>query len=267
MNLIDYWFLNTAIVIPTSFNWIIPYEEYEVSDVYHTPFNLTTNQIVEVMYRLFKDGILLAITSTDLKSLDSELIDNLLTKCFIPSRKEIKTTLEREEELLGDVNLELEYREEELLYFVTQKGGQLWEFWSKPKWNQFFRRCILNWESVSENLWNNSIPPYGSIFCCANQEFGEKIISIEPLLDYPDFIPYPIKGSVTWGKFTPWHPTYWKTLPCGYVVSYQVELVKIDKNTEQSNESPELIEQKKQAREWYKNITNWYKNYYNDNEN
>ena len=144
MNLIDYWFLNSTIVLPTSFNWIIPYDEYGISDIDRTLFNLTTNQIVEVMYRLFQDGILLAITSTNLKLLDSELIDNLLTKSFIPSRKEIKAALEQKEELSIDNNLEIEYIEEQLLYFVTKQGGKQWESVANPKWNQFFRRCILD---------------------------------------------------------------------------------------------------------------------------
>ncbi|ELS01709.1 hypothetical protein Xen7305DRAFT_00014140 [Xenococcus sp. PCC 7305] len=253
MSKVDFWFLNLAVRTPISFLTVFPYDQCIVPDPYLTPFKLSTNQIVDSLFNLFQDGFLSTITPADLDSLDTKLVDEILTKAFIPSRKQIKAALDRE-------NLDNNYDDKELYYFLTEEGAKKWKSVAKPKWNQFFRRCILDWESVSENLLNNSIPPYGSIFCCANKKFGEKIISIEHLLDDPEFISYPIKNSIIWEKFTPWHPVYWKTLPCGYAVSYQVELVEIDKNIEQSNESSDLIEQKKQAREWYQKISNWYEN-------
>lgn len=256
MSKIDCWFLDLALYVPVNFLTIIPYDQCIVPDAYQTPSNLTTDQIVDVLFRLFQDGFLLAITPADLDSLDTHLINKLLTKAFIPSRKQIKAALDREnfseEKRCG------KYFEKELYFFMTQKGGELWETWSQPKWNQFFRRCILNWESVSDILWNNSIPPSGNIIRCANREIGEKIISIEHWLDSPQVIPYSIKDSAIWETFTPWYPTYWKTLSCGYVVSYQVELVEIDEDVETISKSQELIEKRKQAGEWYRNLINWY---------
>ena len=45
-----------------------------------------------------------------------------------------------------------------------------------------------------------------------------------------------------------------ETLPSGYAISYQSELITID---EEYDKNKELTEEKKQAREWYNNIRNW----------
>ncbi len=253
MSEFDFWFLELVVQSPVSFLTIIPYDQCIVPDDYQTPSNLTTNQIVDILFRLFQDGYLLAITPADLDSLDTHLINDLLTKAFIPSHEQIKTALDREN--FRDYELYKKLCSSDLYFFLTEKGGKQWESWAKPKWNQFFRRCILDWESVSENLWNNSIPPHRSIISCSSQEIGEKIIAIEHLLDYPQSVRYYIENSAIWKKFTPWHPTYWKTLPCGYVVSYQIERVEVNNCID---ESQELTEEKIQAREWYQKIVNWY---------
>ena len=261
MSQIDCWFLDLTMSYPVTLRLIKPYDQCIVSDPYFTPSNLKTSQIVEILYRLFQDGFLLAITPEDFDSLKTTLIQELLIKAFIPSLEQIKAGLTQGK--FSSIRKENDtYFEDNLYFFLTEEGGKQWEYWCKPKWNQFFLRCINSWESVSENLWNNSIPPCGSIISCTDKKIGEKIIAIEHLLDTPQIVAYPIKDSVILEKFTPWHPTYWKTLPSGYAVSYQAELVKIDENYYKTEE---LTEEKKQAREWYKNITNWYTKYYQKN--
>lgn len=255
MSEFDSWFLGLAVESPISFQVIIPYDQCIVPDDYQTPSNLTTSQMVNILFRLFQNDFLLAITPADLDLLDNHLIDRLLTKAFIPSCKQIKSALDREN--FSEEKRQGEYFEKDLYFFLTKKGGETWESLSKPNWDKYFRRCILNWESVSENTQNNATPPNGSIICCANKKTGEKVIAIEHLLEYSQFIPQYIKNSAIWEKFAPWHPTYWKTLPYGCAVSYQSELVEIDENYYETEES---TEEKKQAREWYKNITNWYIN-------
>lgn len=219
---------------------------------------MTTNQIVDILFRLFQDGYLLAITSTDLYSLDISLLSKLLTRAFIPSHKQIRGALERDN--FKNEKVHGEFHDEELYFFLTKKGGETWEYLFKPKWNQYFRRSILDWEFISENIQNNSIPSNGSIICCADQKFGEKIIAIEHLLNCEQLIVYPIEESIMWEKFSPWHPVYWKTLACGYVVSYQALLVEVDKNAENITELKELTEEVYKAREWYMDTVNWYAN-------
>lgn len=253
MSEFDFWFLDFVVNFPVIFRLIKPYDQCIVLDPDITPYNLTTNQIVDILFHLFQNSYLLAITPADLDSLDIPLINELLTKAFTPSRSQIKAALKQGE--FSKKERYSEYYENDLYFFLTEKGGKQWESWAKPKWNQFFRRCILDWESVSENLRNNSISSNGRILRCANREIGEKIIAIQHLLDYPQFVPYYIENSAIWEKITPWHPIYWKTLPCGYVVSYQVEIVEIDNCID---ESQELTEEKIQAREWYQKIVNWY---------
>ena len=257
MSNIDCWFLDLAASFPVTLRLIKPYDQCIFYDPRLTPPNLTTNQIIDILCRLFQNRLLLAITPATFDSLDITLINNLLTKAFIPSREQIKagltqggfSSIRKEDD---------EYFENNLYFFLTEKGGKQWEYWCQPKWNQFFLRCINSWDSVSEKFHNNSISPHGRVISCANREVGEKIIAVKHLLEYPQpIIPQYIENSAIWEKFTPWHPTYWKTLPCGYAVSYQSELVQIDENY---HKTEELTEEKKQAREWYKNITNWYIN-------
>jgi len=258
MNQVDCWFLNLVVHFPVTLGLIQPYDQCIAVDPYFTPSNLKTSQIEDILYRLFQDEFLLAITPEDFDYFDQHtLINNLLTKAFIPSREQIKAGLTQEEfsSIRKDDD---EYFKNNLYFFLTKKGGTYWEYWCQPKWNQFFLRCINSWDSVSKKFYNNSIPPRGSAISCAKSEIGEKIIAVEYLLEYPQpIIPQYIEDSAIWETFTPWHPTYWKTLSCGYAVSYQYELVEID---EKSYETEELTEEKKQAREWYKNTRNWYIN-------
>ena len=259
---IDYWFLELVVQIPLSFLTIIPYDQRLIKD-YHdtqTPYNLTTNQIIDILLRLFQEGYLLAINPANFDLLDTHLINGLLTKAFIPSHKQLETALDRTtfHEIESYDN---EFDSEDLYFFLTKKGGEIWESWSKPKWNQYFRKDFFQWESVSQKFWNNSIPPHGRLICCADQEVAKKIIANEHLFYRSSILPYAIKNSEIWETLTPWYPTYWKTLPQGYVVSYQVELVEIDENY---YETEELTKDKRQAREWYNKIVNWYTKDFNN---
>lgn len=254
MNLIDYWFLDSAKIIPTSFSWIIPDDEYEVTDFYRTPPNLTTKQIIEIMHRLFQDGILLAINAIDLASLDTSLIDNLSTKAFIPSRQEIKAALIQEEKESENISLELEDTEKDLFYFLTAEGPSA----QAPSFHggvPLTKRGGELWESIAKNIWNSSIPPNGNLICCANLEIGKRIITCENLFDNYQYNVYLIENSIVYKKFSHWYPSYWKTLSYGYVISYRVELKEVDKNF---NKSQKFIEEKNYVYEWFKDITNWY---------
>ena len=262
MNKLDYWFLDLAIEIPAPFSLIIPYHRSGVLDIYRTPLDLTLDQIIEAMHRLFQDGYLLAITPMNLRSLDIPLINNLSVKGFIPSRRAIEAAFQQEENSCTEEDLYQEFRDGNLFYFLTKKGGALWETLSKPKWNQFFRRGSFEWEFIPKSIQNQSLYLNSNTIWCSDRDIGTQIIKIEHLLDYPEYVPYPIAGTEKWETITPWYPTYWKTLSSGCVVSYQVECIELDKNVEYLNESQDFINQRRNAREWYKNITSWYTNYY-----
>jgi hypothetical protein len=251
-----FWFLDLALYLPVSFLTIRPYDQCFVPDDYQTPSDLTTSQITDILFDLFHNDFLLAITPADLDTLNTHLLNELLTKAFIPSREQIEAALDRKN--FSDEQRQGKYFEKDLYFFLTKKGGESWEFKSKPQWSQFFRRCILNWEFVSKAFKNNSIPPNGSTICCAEREIGEKIIATKHLFNRDQLIVCPIEKSIIWETFTPWYPTYWKNLSCGYAVSYQAELVEVGENVENTNESQELIEEIKQSEEWYKNLTTWY---------
>jgi hypothetical protein len=258
INEIDYWFLDISVEIPISFDLIVPYDRYEVYDAYLTPYNLTTNQIIETMYHLFQDGLLLAIDSRNLKSLNTTLIKELLTKGFSPSYKEVQIAFQPKENLVDNSFQEID--EDYLLFFLTEQGGEQWEKISNPKWRQFFHRGTKDWDFIPQAMKDQYYQFNSNTIWCADRDIGAKIIEIEHLFDYPKYCCYPIKGTEIWEILTPWHPTYWKTLPHGYLVNYMVELIEVDKNPNKINESQNLLKQRKDARDWYKNISEWYTN-------
>lgn len=254
MSHIDSWFLNLTITYPVTLRLIKPCDQCIVTDPYFTPSSLKTSEIVEILYRLFQDGFLLAITPADFDSLNTYLIQELLKPAFIPSLEQIKAGL-TQGKFSSIQKKNNTYFEDNLYFFLTKKGGKQWEYWCKPKWNHFFLRCINSWDSVPEKFYHNSVFPHRIVISCTDKKIGEKIIVIEHLLDTPQVVTHAIKNSEIWETLTPWHPTYWKTLPQGYVVSYQIESVEKEDNI---NESQELTEEKRQAREWYNKIVNWY---------
>lgn len=255
MKKIDYWFLNFVKDFPNPFSLIITYDRcqelydnrykalYNDIDIFRVPSTLNTNQIAEIVYGMFQDELISAITSTDLEELESlhttsitdPNIDQLLTRSFKPSFREIRIALESEETLAGQ-----EYdRKETLYYFLTLQGGELWESIFKPKWNQYLTRR------------GNGI---NQIIDCVDPTVAQKLISIEYLISFDnENTYYYIPGTEIWETLSPWQVLYWKTLPIGYSVSYQTKQIEVDKSTE----SKELREEIRQAEEWLIDNWNW----------
>jgi hypothetical protein len=236
MDRIDYWFLDSAIEEIVGFGWIIPDEKYGNLAINRTPLSLGIDEIADVLHRLFQEEILLAINPTDLHKINTQIeCDSILsTKGFAPLHKEIKAALKQEESLA---------------YFLTKKGGELWESVSHPQWDKY-----ISWLMGDEN----------QILRCGNTNLAKKLLKIEHLLDAGGSFYSPIITTIEWKVFTPWYPNYWKQLTCGYEISYQVNCIDID--DEDENNDCKLIEEKEKAEKFIYDIrNNWYINYFKKN--
>jgi hypothetical protein len=244
---IYYWFINQASTSPHMTCLITPYDRYDIPrtkiNIYCDPLNLSTRQSVDILNNLFESGVILGINSSDLDDIESSYdnsphkpeLEELIGKSFVPSRQKIKKAIDHEEN--GD----------RLFYFLTFKGGKLWESIFKPKWNQYLRRR-------SDGI--------NHIIDCANLDIGQKLISIEYLLSFDDENTYySLTDTEIWETFTPWQVLYWKTYSVGYSVRYQTKHIEVNK----SNESKELREEIRQAQEWLTNNWNWCTREYFDN--
>lgn len=245
---IYYWFINQANTSPHMIGLITPYDQYDSPNaninIYCTPLYLSTDRTADVLLELFENELILGIKSSErdnvwetyLNSPHRPKMEELIAKSFIPSYQEIKKALKQEES------------DDELFYFLTPKGGELWEAIFQPKWNQYLRR---SGDGITR------------LIDCADPDVGKKLISLEYLLSFDrENVHCSIPGTEIWETITPWQVLYWKTLPVGYSVSYQSKHIEVNKS---AVESKELREEIKQADEWLTDICNWYaKDYFDE---
>jgi hypothetical protein len=242
MNKIHYWLMDKANTYPY-FMALIHYDVTDHSDIptviASIRSHLTTEVITDIFRDLFSNNYLLGIKSSDLEEIELGYINSpnkppleeLILKGFRPSDREIKNALNREQKE-GD----------ELYYFLTSKGGCLWESIFKPKWNQYLQR---------RTSYDNRF----SLIYCADLNIGEKLLLVDDLreLDRNDNdIIQSIPETKKWESFSPWQVVYWKVLPVGYVISYESERI------ENTNQAEELLEEIEKAHEWLIDICNWY---------
>jgi hypothetical protein len=258
MEKIHYWFVERANIKPHMVALITPYDRYDTPrtkiNLNDDPFNLNTQQSIDILMDLFKQEFLLGIKSGDLYNLDENSINlphqpqinKLLSKSFIPSREEVRKAIEGEE--VDKLQLDC-FSGRRLFYFLTPKGGELWESVFKPNWDWYFTR----WSTGDSSVIN-----------CTSSNIIEKLLSIQHLLSYhrEKYSRYLVPDTEIWQTLTPWQALYWKNLPTGYSISYQTELIEID---ERINKSQEFREERRKADEWFRYVQNWYqKDYFDD---
>ena len=91
-------------------------------------------------------------------------------------------------------------------YYLTPSGGAYWESIAHPNWDKFLKLDSL------EN------PREGKVIG-AKREIIEELLALNLLRGLYKQIP----GTEVWKVMEPWSATYWKTLPKGYEVIYQIE--------------------------------------------
>jgi hypothetical protein len=117
-------------------------------------------------------------------------------------------------------------------YRLTIKGGEEWEQLSNPDWNWFVGNSYPNNEVIIE-----------ARFC----QIAEQYLQVIPYFNIVEVI----SKSIRYKTLTPWHVTYWKTLPDGHELYAQTrdpQHIKL-----QQDMSP-------QEREFLKHVWNWYTN-------
>ncbi len=247
MDKIDYWFLDSAIEDVIGFSWIVPNKIGEIG-INREPLNISIADMAFAMERLFQEGTMLAITPLDLNFLYFEeqkiLNINLLNqKGYIPSLKEIKNALKQQD-------IEGIYNNEQLYYFLTTKGGKLWESFSYPKWEK----------KINYEIRERYIEVSGTNFTLIRR-FIEKY----HLFNYDSYnVTCPVLNTQIWNEIIPFQCVYWKSFPLGYKVNCQIRYEKV--NRESINNNRKLLNQRKAANNWYRNLTKWYINYY-DSDN
>lgn len=243
MDKIDYWFLESAIEDVIGFSWIVPNRIGDIG-INRKPLNISIDDMARVMQRLFQEGSMLAINPSDLSFLHFEekrklSVELLSKKGFVPSLKQIKNALKYQE-------IEGIYDNEELYYFLTRKGGELWEYFSHPKWEKY-----INYAVEETNIEIIGI----------DSAIIKRFLNFYHLLSHDSYnIYYPILDTQKWTEVIPYQCVYWKSFRMGHKVSCQIKSEKVDK--EDVNNNKELLNQRKEAKNWYYNITKWYTNYY-----
>lgn len=220
MKKIEYWIIDLAMGNPISIDFI----ESRMNRVNNIFEKISLDETVEILYKLFQEGLLLAITQMDLNLFNPRLLDDLLVRSFIPSHDEIKSVFSSlsimktidDEEVADQV-----FNQNSVSFFLTEKGGKAWESFFPSDWNYFCRRNTMPWEKSFQSL-NHKASNRETIWG-SDKNIIKKLIDFNSFLHYPDFLCYPAQGSETWETSTPWYPVYWKSLPIGYGVNYIVE--------------------------------------------
>lgn len=130
-------------------------------------------------------------------------------------------------------------------YELTPQGGARWEILANADWNRYFTYSYSESSEISED----------EVF--EYELMGTSQQLIEYILSVRDFIisDFPIPDTEVWEILEPWEPTYWKTLPLGYKVTYQAkERMYIGEDT-----PPDWREIYWQVNQWYSEIKEWYK--------
>jgi hypothetical protein len=223
MDKYEYWFLDSAIKDVIGLSWIVPNEQNCLA-VNRLALDLNVAEISGVLDRLFQRGDLAATTPADCLFQRGDLA---ATRGFTPSHEQIVAALNEQIPLS---------------YFLTVQGGERWEAYSKPDWSKYFSG-VMNLdtqEAELEGATKNVIDKYLEVKCFLSNIY------------------WCISGTEIWETLTPYHATYWKSLPVGYRVRYQFKEGEIFSPSETDLNYSEY----QQANEWYSNIRKWYIDYF-----
>ncbi|NJK66885.1 MAG: hypothetical protein HC941_10350 [Microcoleus sp. SU_5_3] len=128
-------------------------------------------------------------------------------------------------------------------YYLTPQGGAKWEAMAHPDWNKFL---IANFRQI--------FPDYEEGILGTQREIVEQLLALDRLIFMYEHIP----GTEVWNVLEPWQATYWKTLPRGYHVSCEFQHSDFYPWELDDNTPAEIVEEYKQASQWYENIKKWY---------
>jgi len=218
------WFLNSVVDHPLGLDILMSSSlEMTINEEGH---GLPYDALLKVMFYLFDADYIFAQRMSNFLS-SKNIIKDPITGKRIPLREvgsEFKPTLT---EVAAGLRAE-----KPIAYGLTAQGGSKWEEFFKPRWEHYL---IVGYTYDMETS-KNGAEIYSSNKALVEQyfDFAEK---------WQDVF---IEGSEKWEELTPWEPTYWKTLPVGYQLTFgcKVSPLEVTRNYDLEN--------------WLSTIRNWY---------
>lgn len=224
MNKVQYWLLNFVVISMDTLNMLLP---ENLDYLFYEPQGFTRTMLRDTLNELFQKGDIIARRNVKVEN------SSHLSEEFIPNLAEIEAGL------VG---------ESTLFYYLTIQGGHRWEAYSKPDWNLYIDIKYTSNKSAK------------GIITASNRALIEQYLFLQTYREPISLI----KGTEIWNTLTPWHATYWKTLPVGYQVEFQFTNIKTKLNyaTRKIEEGvPGLKKVPEFAKEIFNKIDNWYINW------
>jgi hypothetical protein len=157
-------------------------------------FEYTVEELFEALKRLVDEGWIYGYTNCGNIQLTTKLLEHELRRTdidygsYTPEKPEPNPPL--------------------IFYRLTVAGGNAWESFAKPEWDRY----IDQWGCTADE--DN---PELTIMTCASKELLASYVEticreeIDAKVD-----------SFRWTERRPWNPRYWKELPVGYEVTFEV---------------------------------------------
>jgi hypothetical protein len=250
-DIVKYWFLESAVHHAIGLSWIIPDEIGEIG-INMYPLDLKIDEIAVLMEELFQEGKLSAVRSGDLydfqfsENNEYRKFEHLLKVGVVPSVQEIITELKPPEQ--SGI-----YFSDNLYYFLTPLGVRDWESFSKPNW-----KSCLSTSQCREKLEN--IDVFSIDIFSMEQEIIQKYINLYPLINYNSLDYYTDRIDnleiTEWSYLSSFRYSYWKIWESTHKVTCKIisEKISVDRDRNEV-----LSEQRKKARDWYRQTSKWYK--------
>lgn len=176
----EYWLLETVVELPVPICWL-NWDGMEEA-LNKKGHGMDRSLLIETMSKLFKDGLVIAHKANkwnDSRSLTSEEIGNALNEN--PYKKE-------------------------LFYRLTTKGGEHWEAFALPNWENYISDC---YEAINGNEKEKC-----TLMCPQKERLATSLNSLQ-------CHEYEVENdSIQWDIIQPWQATYWKKLDIGHRVCF-----------------------------------------------
>lgn len=192
MNRAEYWLLDIVVTRPYPLDILMAANVEEVlnrTNSHHLPCHM----LVNVLDQMFRQGYLQSM------SWNSDLDIWEPMRNLIISRSVIEAALNEEIELM---------------YGLTAQGGATWEAKLHPNW-QKYRNEDVSCESSD----------IAEITAGSKEMINEYMSLVFPSYLYPLV---PIPESITNEQLSPWQATYWKSLPVGYRIRFNYQVIQTE---------------------------------------
>ena len=172
---------------------------------------LDDHALAALLHRMFENEQLLCFPFDD-PSIKGDLFQRLNeTKCFKPAVERIMLALDGPRRIENGriLNAEEDHRHTRahgLVYGLGPRGAPRWEGIANPRWESFIDR-----DYYEDNSPRRTLKLRGQ---------RERLEQALLLLPHMKIIP----GTERWEHFSPWHATYWRTLPQGSHVTFEVDV-------------------------------------------